>query len=116
MYHSESHANTSFAPNKTTVLQVTNEAPGHIEDHRKKSTCVLPSWILEERESAAIARRRKLLEDRAKRIHDPRVTSIAVSNDNWRPPSLSKLTPLIFMMGITHLGSEASISDICMAK
>ena len=26
----------------------------------------------------------------------------------WRPPSLSELTPMIFDMGLTHLGSEAS--------
>ena len=29
--------------------------------------------------------------------------------DKWRPPSLSELTQLIFNMGLTHLGSEASI-------
>ena len=27
----------------------------------------------------------------------------------WRPPSLSELTPMISNMGLTHLGSEASI-------
>ena len=27
--------------------------------------------------------------------------------DHWRPPSLSKLTPIIFDMGLTHLGLEA---------
>ena len=27
---------------------------------------------------------------------------------NWRPPSLSELTPMIFDMRITHLGLEAS--------
>ena len=27
---------------------------------------------------------------------------------NWRPPSLSELTPMIFNMGLTYLGSEAS--------
>ena len=26
----------------------------------------------------------------------------------WRPPSLSELTPMIFDMGLTHFGSEAS--------
>ena len=26
----------------------------------------------------------------------------------WRPPSLSELTPMIFNMRLTHLGSEAS--------
>ena len=26
----------------------------------------------------------------------------------WRPPSLSELTPIVFNMGFTHLGSEAS--------
>ena len=27
---------------------------------------------------------------------------------NWRPPSLSELTSMIFDIGLTHLGSEAS--------
>ena len=27
----------------------------------------------------------------------------------WRPPSLSELSPMIFSMGLTHLGSEATI-------
>ena len=27
---------------------------------------------------------------------------------NWGPPSLSELTPLIFDMVLTHLGSEAT--------
>ena len=27
----------------------------------------------------------------------------------WRPPSLSKLTPMISNMGLTHLGWDASI-------
>ena len=27
---------------------------------------------------------------------------------NWRPPSLSELTPIIFNKGLAHLGSEAS--------
>ena len=31
---------------------------------------------------------------------------------NWRPPSLSELTPMLFNTGLTHLGSEASISKI----
>ena len=26
----------------------------------------------------------------------------------WRPPSLNELTPIIFSMGLTHLGSEAA--------
>ncbi|XP_047502999.1 RIB43A-like with coiled-coils protein 2 [Penaeus chinensis] len=38
----------------------------------------LPSWVLDEREAARIARRRRLLQERAQRIHQPRVTSIAV--------------------------------------
>ena len=29
---------------------------------------------------------------------------------NWRPPSLSELTPMLFNTGLTHLGSEASNS------
>ena len=28
----------------------------------------------------------------------------------WRPPSLSELTPMVFNMGLTHFGSEASKS------
>ena len=28
--------------------------------------------------------------------------------ENWRPSSLSKLTPMIFNKELTHLGSEAS--------
>ena len=28
---------------------------------------------------------------------------------NWRPPSLSELIPVIFNIGVTHLGSEATI-------
>ena len=28
--------------------------------------------------------------------------------DKWRPPSLSELTPIIFNMELTHLGTEAS--------
>ena len=27
---------------------------------------------------------------------------------NWRPPSLSELTPMKFNTGLTHLGSETS--------
>ena len=27
----------------------------------------------------------------------------------WRPPKLSEITPIILNMGLTHLGSEASI-------
>ena len=27
---------------------------------------------------------------------------------NWRSPSLSELTPILFNMEITHLGSDAS--------
>ncbi|KAK3852020.1 hypothetical protein Pcinc_041377 [Petrolisthes cinctipes] len=38
----------------------------------------LPSWVLESREEAQIARRRGLLQERAVRIHQPRTTSIAV--------------------------------------
>ena len=28
--------------------------------------------------------------------------------DNWRSPTLSELTPMIFKTGLTHLGSEVS--------
>ncbi|MPC66561.1 hypothetical protein E2C01_060710 [Portunus trituberculatus] len=39
----------------------------------------LPSWVLEEREAAGIRHRRRVLEQRAQRIHGlPRATSIAV--------------------------------------
>ena len=35
----------------------------------------------------------------------------------WRPPSLSELTPMILNMGLTHLGSEASMLQIsCMLR
>ena len=30
-------------------------------------------------------------------------------NINWRLPSLSELTPMMFNMGLPHLGSDASI-------
>ena len=30
----------------------------------------------------------------------------------WRPPSLIELTPIIFNMELTYLGSGASISNI----
>ena len=30
------------------------------------------------------------------------------ANYGWRPSSLSELTPMLFNMGLTHLGSEAS--------
>ena len=30
----------------------------------------------------------------------------------WRPPSQSELTPMIFNIGLTHSGSEASICSI----
>ena len=33
---------------------------------------------------------------------------IILKIDNWRPTSLSKLAPMIFDMGLTHLGSEVS--------
>ena len=29
-------------------------------------------------------------------------------SDIWRPPNLSELTPILFNMGLTHLGLEAS--------
>ncbi|XP_045581771.1 RIB43A-like with coiled-coils protein 1 [Procambarus clarkii] len=38
----------------------------------------LPSWVLEQKEAARIAHRRRLLQERAVRIHQPRATSIAV--------------------------------------
>ena len=30
----------------------------------------------------------------------------------WRPPTLSELTPMIINMGLTHLDSEGSISQV----
>ena len=30
--------------------------------------------------------------------------------NKWKPPSLSELTPMIFDMGLTHLGLEATKS------
>ena len=33
-------------------------------------------------------------------------------NSIWRPLSLSELTPMISNAGLTHLGSEASISNM----
>ena len=30
-------------------------------------------------------------------------------NNKWRPPSLSELTPMIFNIGLTYLGSEVPI-------
>ena len=33
--------------------------------------------------------------------------------DKWRPMSLSELTPNIFKMELTHLGSEASKYQLC---
>ena len=34
---------------------------------------------------------------------------LIIRNIIWRPPELSELTPMIFDMKLTHLGSEASI-------
>ena len=34
---------------------------------------------------------------------------IILNVHKWRPPSLNKLTPVIFHMELTHLGSKASI-------
>ena len=37
------------------------------------------------------------------------IYSISTSlKNNWRPSSLGELTPMIFNMGLTHSGSEAS--------
>ena len=35
---------------------------------------------------------------------------------NWRPPSQSTLTPMIFNMGLTHLGLEASNYGLKLKK
>ena len=45
-------------------------------------TAPLPSWILTEKENARIAHTRKVLQERAYRIHQPKATSIAVSISN----------------------------------
>ena len=40
---------------------------------------------------------------------EPFISPLIMDNkDIWRPPSLSELTPTIFNMGLTHLGSDAS--------
>ena len=46
-------------------------------------------------------------ENKNNTFEDPNLTRTVI----WRPPSLSKLTPIIFNTGLTHLGSEASISS-----
>ena len=38
-----------------------------------------------------------------------KIVSIGGNLNIWRPPSLSELTPMLFNMGLTHLGSETSI-------
>ena len=35
---------------------------------------------------------------------------------NWRPPTLSELTLMIFIKGLTHLGSEASNSSLIVLR
>ena len=40
----------------------------------------------------------------------PHIVVILTSNVKWKPPSLSELTLMILDMGLTHLGSEATIS------
>ena len=42
-------------------------------------------------------------------MFDIKNTSLSCKKN--RPPSLSELTPMIFNTGLTHLGSEASISS-----
>ena len=38
-------------------------------------------------------------------------------NLNWRPPSLSELTPMIFNMGLAHLGSQVfNYNVICKSN
>ena len=32
-------------------------------------------------------------------------------HDNWKSPSLSELTPIIFDLELTHIGLEAPIDD-----
>ena len=34
--------------------------------------------------------------------------------NNWRPPSLSELTPIIFYMELTHLGSVPPVMIVIM--
>ena len=38
-----------------------------------------------------------------------KVNRIMYLHTIWRPPSLSELTPYLIQLGLTHLGSEASI-------
>ena len=35
-------------------------------------------------------------------------SKIPIQHMNWRPPSQSELTPMLFNTGLTHLGLEAS--------
>ena len=45
-------------------------------------------------------------------MNEIEVFVLPVCNDKLRPPNLSELIPMIFNMGLTHLSSEASTSDV----
>ena len=81
MYKSVSNSEKPYTCENTQIINPPAQNWNDWKDLRRKSCSInqLPSWVLEEREAAAIARRRKMLEERAKRIHNPRNTSIAVS-------------------------------------
>ncbi|XP_066986742.1 RIB43A-like with coiled-coils protein 2 [Macrobrachium rosenbergii] len=63
---------THFTNNASTI----NTGPSNVTTN--PAGPALPSWVLDEREAARISRRRRLLQERAVRIHQPRTTSIAV--------------------------------------
>ena len=44
------------------------------------------------------------------------IISLQWVKDRWRPLSLSELTPIIFNMMLTHLGLEASISELIISE
>ena len=41
-------------------------------------------------------------------LHETMLQSHFKHDYKWRPPGLSELTPMIFNIGLTHFGSEAS--------
>ncbi|KAK7087007.1 hypothetical protein SK128_027619, partial [Halocaridina rubra] len=64
---------TNFTNNASTI---NTGDPKKVTTH--SAGPALPSWVLEEREAARIAHRRRILQERAVRIHQPRATSISV--------------------------------------
>ncbi|XP_071543703.1 RIB43A-like with coiled-coils protein 2 [Panulirus ornatus] len=67
-----SAAYSSFPPSSSTTAAALTTTT------TSRAVPTLPSWVLEEKEAARIAHRRRLLQERAARIHQPRATSIAV--------------------------------------